>query len=149
MPVPGPASSARVYATVSEYETYTGTTPAPTTTAARLRKASRMLERMVLRFCLYDTDTATGAPVHPLVIAAFSEATCAQVAWWAAVGEPSGSDAVGWGSVAIGSVQLGRSVTSVSGEDSPARQLAPEVWDALLSPDLTADIFRMNAVSSC
>jgi hypothetical protein len=139
----------RVYATVPEYETFTGVSPAPSTTAARLAKASRMLERLVLRYCWYDTDPNTGMPTHPLVVAAFRDAACAQVEWWGNVGEPSGADAVGWGSVAIGSVNLGRSVTSVSGEDAPARQLAPEAADALQSPDLTPDIFRMGAVMSC
>ncbi|XUM01227.1 hypothetical protein ACQ86F_31605 [Streptomyces venezuelae ATCC 10712] len=138
----------RVYATVEQYEEYTGTVPAPAGTAALLGRASRMLDRLVLRYCLYSVDPA-GLPTHPLVAEAFAAAVCAQVAWWGDVGDPSGSDAVGWGSVAIGSVQLGRSVTAVSGEDAPARQLAPEVWDALQSPDLTPGIFRGLVVVSC
>lgn len=146
--VTAPAAG-RVYATVSEYEAHTGVSPAPSTTAARLAKGSRMLERLVLRYCVYDTNALSGMPTHSLVLAAFRDAVCAQVEWWGNVGDPSGADAVGWGSVAIGSVNLGRSVTSVSGEDAAARQLAPEVWDALLSPDLTPDIFRMGAVASC
>lgn len=146
--VTAPAAG-RVYATVSEYQAFTGVTPAPATTAARLAKASRMLERTVLRYCWYDVNPDSGMPTHPLVIAAFRDVACAQVEWWGNVGEPSGADAVGWGSVGIGSVQLGRSVTAVSGEDAPARQLAPEAWDALLNPDLTLDIFRMGAVTSC
>lgn len=147
--VTAPAAG-RVYATVLEYEAYPGATvPAPAPTATRLVQASRMLERQVLRYCMYDADTATGMPTHPLVIAAFRDAVCAQVAWWEEVGSPSGADAVGWGSVSIGSVSLGRSVTAVSGEDAPARQLAPAVWDALLDPGLTADIFRMGVVASC
>lgn len=145
--VTAPAAG-RVYATVSEYEAYTGVSPAPSNTAARLAKASRMLERLVLRYCVYATNSASGMPTHSLVIAAFRDAVCAQVEWWGNVGEPNGSDAVGWGSVAIGSVSLGRS-GAVSGEDSPARQLAPDVSDALLSPDLTPDIWRMGVVASC
>lgn len=139
----------RVYATVAEYEAYPGgTSPAPAGTDIRLVQASRMLDRQVLRYCAYDVDSA-GMPTHPLVIEALRDAVCAQVAWWGQVGDPSGADAVGWGSVSIGSVSLGRSVTAVSGDDSPARQLAPAVWDALTSPDLTAAIFRMGAVTSC
>ncbi|MFG2277518.1 hypothetical protein ACGFNQ_02370 [Streptomyces asoensis] len=138
----------RVYATVDEFEAYPGgTSPAPSTTEARLGQASRMLDRQVLRSCVYDVDT-DGAPTNTLVAAAFRDAVCAQVAWWEEVGDPSGADAVGWGSVSIGSVSLGRSVTAVSGEDAPARQICPAAWDALLSPDLTADIFRMGAVTS-
>ncbi|MGW4850148.1 hypothetical protein ACWEPZ_02805 [Streptomyces sp. NPDC004288] len=138
---------ARVYATPQQYEQYTGQTPAPAGTEALLRQASRMLDRLVLRSSLYDADP-TGMPTNAVVAAAFADATCAQAAWWDQVGDPSGADAVGWGSVGIGSVQLGRSVTAVSGEDAPARQLAPEVWDALLSPDLTPSIFSLNGVSS-
>ncbi|WP_416975659.1 hypothetical protein [Streptomyces sp. 4F14] len=146
--VTAPAAG-RVYATVPEYEAYPGgTTPAPAGTAARLAQASRMLDRQALRGALFDHDE-TGMPTHPLVLAAFRDAVCAQVAWWAQVGDPSGADGVGWGSVSIGSVSLGRSVTAVSGDDAPARQIAPAAWDALLSPDLTACIFRMGAVFSC
>jgi hypothetical protein len=140
--------SIRVYATLGDYESYPGAPPATAETTAQLLTASRMLERLVLRHCRYDVDDA-GLPVHPLVIAALRDAVCAQVAWWQTVGDPSGADAVGWGSISIGSVQLGRSVTAVSGEDAPARQLAPEVWDALQDPSLTPDIFRMGAVTTC
>ncbi|MFC9680005.1 hypothetical protein [Streptomyces sp. NPDC056948] len=146
--VTAPATG-RVYATVAEYAAHPGgTSPAPAATGTRLVQASRMLERQVLRYCLYDVDTASGMPTHPLVIAALRDAVCAQAAWWEEVGDPSGADAVGWGSVSIGSVNLGRSVTAVSGEDAPARQIAPAAWDALLSLDLTSDIFRMGAVTS-
>ncbi|MET9729670.1 hypothetical protein ABZZ79_03085 [Streptomyces sp. NPDC006458] len=139
---------ARVYATVDEYEAYPGgASPAPSGTDARLVQASRMLDRQVLRYCMYDVDTS-GVPTHPLVVEAVRDAVCAQVAWWDQVGDPSGADAVGWGSVSIGSVSLGRSANSVSGEDAPARQVAPAAWDALQSPDLTPEIFRMGAVTS-
>lgn len=146
--VTAPAAG-RVYATVQEYEASTGVSPAPAGTARRLKQASRMLDRLVLRFCWYDVDTAAGMPTHPLVIAALRDAVCAQAQWWETVGDPSGADAVGWGSVSIGSVNLGRSVTAVTGEDAPARQLAPEAWDALLALDLTSDVFQMGAVTSC
>ena len=138
----------RVYASVSDFEAYPGgTSPAPSTTEARLMQASRMLDRQVLRYCMYDVDT-DGTPTHSLVVEAVRDAVCAQVAWWEEVGDPSGADAVGWGSVSIGSVNLGRSVTAVSGVDAPARQICPAAWDALLSPDLTPEIFRMGAVTS-
>jgi len=139
----------RVYATVPEYETFTGVSPAPAIIAARLAKASKMLDGRVLAYCWYNTNPASGMPTHPLVADAFRDAVCAQVEWWGNVGEPSGADAVGWGSVSIGSVNLGRSVTAVSGDDAPARQLAPEARDALQSPDLTPDIFRLGALTSC
>ncbi|CAM5589318.1 hypothetical protein [Streptomyces purpurascens] len=146
--VSSPAAG-RVYATVLEFEEVTGVSPAPAGTERRLKQASRMLDRLVLRYCSYDVDAATGMPTHTLVVAALRDAVCAQVEWWETVGDPSGADAVGWGSVSIGSVNLGRSVTAVTGEDAPARQLAPEAWDALLNLDLTPDIFRMGAVATC
>lgn len=146
--VAAPAAG-RVYATAAEYVAFTGVSPAPAGTDRRLVQASRMLERQVLRYCWYDVDSASGMPTNSLVLAALRDAVCAQTSWWGTVGDPSGADAVGWGSVSIGSVNLGRSVTAVSGEDAPARQLAPEVWDALLNPGLTPDIFRMGAVLSC
>ncbi|WP_129307995.1 hypothetical protein [Streptomyces sp. L2] len=137
----------RVYATVDDYQTFTGETP-PDGTDRRLSTASRMLDRTILRFCRYDVDD-TGLPTNTVVAAAFRDAVCAQVAWWGNVGDPSGADAVGWGTLAIGSVNLGRNATAVSGDDAPARQLAPEAADALQSPDLTPDIFRLGAVTSC
>ncbi|HEY8985671.1 MAG TPA: hypothetical protein VIU15_39635 [Streptomyces sp.] len=146
--VTAPAAG-RVYATVPEYEAYPGgTAPAPANTGTRLAQASQMLDRQVLRGCLYDVDN-TGMPTHPLVRAAFRDAVCAQVAWWAEVGNPSGADGAGWSTVSIGSVTLGGAGGDTAGGDSAARQIAPAAWDALLSPDLTACIFRMGAVFSC
>jgi hypothetical protein len=139
-----------VYATVEEYEASPGATvPAPPGTDVKLVQASRMLDRVVLRYCRYDVDPATGMPTHPAVLAALRDAVIAQAMWWDTVGDASGADAVGWGSVSIGSVNLGRSVTAVTGEDAPARQLAPTVLDALLDPDLTDDVFRLGAVTTC
>ncbi|MFH8717238.1 hypothetical protein [Streptomyces zaomyceticus] len=139
---------ARVYATVQQYEDFTGQSPAPADTAARLARASGMLDRLVLRYCVYDTDP-TGLPTNATVAEAFATATCAQVSWWGEVGSPSGSDGAGWSSVSIGSVSLGGATTSPSGDATPARQVAPEAWDALQSPDLSADIFLMGVVTSC
>lgn len=146
------AATARVYATVAEYEASPGgTTPAPANVAGRLVQASQMLERLVLRYCAYDVDAASGMPTHPLVLAACRDAVCAQVAWWAEVGAPSGADAVGWSTVSIGSVTLGGGAGGgdASGAGSAARQLAPAAWDALLGLDMTPGIFRMGAVTSC
>lgn len=141
----------RVYATVPEYEAFTGVSPASSDTAGRLVQASRMLERLVLRYCAYDVDSASGMPTHPLVLAACRDAVCAQVAWWAVVGDPSGADMVGWSTVSIGSVSLGGGSGSgdASGAGSAARQLAPAAWDALQGLDMMPDIFRMGAVTSC
>lgn len=138
---------ARIYATSTQYETYTGQ-PAPTGIAKMLADASRLLDSKVFRLCWYDADAVTGMPTNTLVLAAFADATCAQAEWGDEVGDTTGSAGVGWGTVKLGSAQLSRSVTAVSGADAPGRQIADKVWDSLRSPDLTPDIFVMGAVSS-
>ncbi|WP_394425564.1 hypothetical protein [Streptomyces sp. SGAir0957] len=125
---------APVYATVTDLADYLGTA-APDDAERLLASASRMLDARVLAYCRYDVDTA-GLPTDPDVAAAISRAVCAQVAWWGEIGDSTGAAGVGYGSVSIGSVSLGRSVTSVSGEDSAARQIAPQVWDELQAPHL-------------
>ncbi|WP_247615836.1 hypothetical protein [Streptomyces sp. MK37H] len=137
---------ARIYATAADFQDYTGQAP-PADVDQLLTRATAMLEAQVLRFCWYDVDS-DGMPTNPLVLEAIRRAVCAQVQWWGEVGDSIGAAGVGWGSVAIGSVNLGRSVTSVSGADSAARQIAPQVADELQSPDLTPDVFRLGAVCS-
>ncbi|MFB7589377.1 hypothetical protein [Streptomyces sp. NPDC056169] len=139
---------ARVYATPAQYEAYTGVSPAPADIGTRLRKASVFLDAQVLRYCLYAKD-GTGMPTDALVLAAVSDAACAQAEWGIDVGDITGAAGVGWGKVEIGSVRLERSLTTTSGGDAPGRQVAPAVWDALQSPDLTPAIFQMGVVVSC
>ena len=137
---------ARIYATSAEYQTYTGQTP-PADIDQQLANASRMLVAEVFRLCWFEVDE-DGYPSNTLVREAFRDAVCAQVAWWGELGDSTGAAAVGWGSVRLGSAQLSRSVTATSGAASPAREVAPAVWDALRSDDLTGDVFRLGAVSS-
>ncbi|MFF9910620.1 hypothetical protein [Streptomyces sp. NPDC013457] len=137
---------ARVYATSVQYATYTGQA-APADIDVRLRRASAFLDAKVLRLCWYEVDE-DGLPTNALVAAAFADATCAQVEWGVDIGDINGSAAVGWSEVEIGTAKLGRSETVKTGEESPARQIAPAVWDALYSPDLTPDVFRLGLVKS-
>lgn len=137
---------ARVYATQAQFETYTGQT-APADIDARLAQASRFLDSQVFRICCYDVDD-TGLPSNEVVAAAFADAACAQVQWGIDVGDTTGAAGAGWGSVEIGTVKLSRSVTAVSGADAPGRQIAPAVWDALRSPDLTPEVFILGWVTS-
>ncbi|MFF4369630.1 hypothetical protein [Streptomyces sp. NPDC001594] len=138
---------ARVYATAEQYEAFTGTA-APPDIDARLARAGRFLDAAVFRLCVYTASPTTGLPTDALVAAAFATAVCAQVEWGVEVGDVTGAAGAGWGSVEIGSVRLSRSVTAVSGADSPGRQVAPAVWDALRSPDLTPDRLRLGLVIS-
>lgn len=133
---------ARVYAVPSDL----GPTP-PADAEQLLADASEFLDAEVFRLCWFDADE-DGYPANTLVREAFRRATCAQVRWWGKVGDPDGGDGAGWGAVEIGSVRLSRSVTAVDGADSPARQVAPRVFDALRSPDLTRDIFVLGMVST-
>jgi hypothetical protein len=123
-----------------------GSSP-PSDAEQLLAKASRFFDSQVFRLCRYEVDT-DGYPSNALVVEAFRDAVVAQVEWWGELGDSTGAAGVGWGSVEIGSVKLGRSVTAVSGDASPARQVAPEAWDALRSSDLTPDIFELGMVSS-
>lgn len=138
---------ARVYATSSQYETYTGQA-APADIAMRLTRASQFLDSHVFRLCWYQADEVTGLPTNALVVAAFADAACAQVQWGLEVGDTTGAAGVGWGAVEIGTVKLSRSVTRVNGDDAPGRQIAPAVWDALRSPDLTPKIFELGMVAT-
>lgn len=138
---------ARVYATASQYQQYTGQTP-PANIEILLADASRMLDRRIFRYCWYTVDSVTKLPTNALVAEAFAEAVCAQAEWGDEIGDTTGADGAGWGSVELGSAKLSRSVTAVSGSDAPGRQIADKVWDSLQSPDLTPDIFNLGVVTS-
>jgi hypothetical protein len=135
-----------VYATPADMATYTGTT-APADAEALLAKASRFLGSNVFKLCWFRAD-ADGLPTDPTVSAAFRDAVCAQAAWWDELGDSTGAVGAGYGSVSIGSVSLGRSVTNVSGSASPAREIAQEVMDILQAPELTPDILILGLVVS-
>lgn len=137
----------RSYATVEQFDAYPGTTVSATT-ADRLQEATSLLDSRILFSCWYDVDSAS-MPTDSLVQTMFARAVCAQVRWWDELGSSTtGADTAGWGSVKIGSVQLSRSVTSVSGADSPAQQIAPTVWDELRNPLVTREKFVLGVVVS-
>lgn len=138
---------ARVYATESDYLTYTGETEPPDGIDVLLARASGMLDARVFRYGVYDVDE-TGAPTHALVVAAFRNAVCAQVEWWDELGDSTGAAGAGWGTVELGTARLSRSVTKVDGADSPARQIAPAVWDVLRAPDLTPEVLHIGVVTT-
>lgn len=133
-PTPGASADAHTYATTTDLANYLRAAP-PLDAAGLLADATTMLDTRVLAYCRYDVDD-DGMPSDPDVAKAIARAVCAQVAWWDEVGDSTGAAGVGYGSVAIGSVNLGRSVTSVSGDDSAARQIAPQVADELRAPHL-------------
>lgn len=136
---------ARIYATSAQYATYTGQA-APADIDARLARASRFLDSEVFRLCWYEVDE-DGYPAHTLVREAFADAVCAQVLWWAETGDELGT-AGQWGSVKIGSVSLS-GPTSSSGGTSTGRTVADVALEALRTPDLTPDLFRLGEVVQC
>lgn len=120
---------ARIYATAAALIGYTSQV-APEAVDALLKQASQFLDANVFRLCWYRVDAA-GMPSDATVAEAFSDAVCAQVQWWDELGDSVGAAGAGWGSVQIGRMQLARSVTNVTPEASPARAIAPRIWDAL------------------
>lgn len=138
------AVTTRIYATPTDLAAYTGEA-APADATVLLARAARFLDSKVFRLCWFAAD-ADGLPVDSLVRQAFTNAVCAQVAWWGELGDSTGATSAGWGNVSIGSVSLGRPGAAVSANNSPARQVAPEVWDALQSPDMTTDRLWIGAV---
>ena len=140
---------ARVYATADDYATFTGAA-APADIGQLLAQASRFLDSNLFRLCRYEADQDTGMPTDPVVLGAFSDAACAQAQWWNEIGDTLGTVGVGWSTVSVGSVSLSRGtkVGAASAEDQAARQIAPQVYDALTAPELTAWRFRMGEIRS-
>lgn len=132
----------RVYATAEQLADYTGQ-PAPADAVQQLTRASRFLDAHALNVCLYDTDDA-GMPTAPEVLDALREAVCVQLQWWDDVGDSTGAMGAGWGAVALGPVSLSRAATDVAPEASPARRVAPEIWDILGA--LPLEVIRVGVV---
>ncbi|MFF3310483.1 hypothetical protein [Streptomyces sp. NPDC002952] len=122
----------RVYATVAEYEAFTGL-PAPANVNRLLARASRLVSAAT-KAAIYNTDPA-GYPTDPDILDAFRDATSAQVAEWAkrdaAAAGDDGSDpaASPWTSVSAGGLAFSRqSAPTATAEDD---QLTPEAMEIL------------------
>lgn len=137
---------ARIYATSTDYQTITGQTP-PADIDVLLGRASAMLDAEMFRLCYYSADATTGMPTVAAVLDAFKQATCAQVQWWAEVGESLGIGGVGtYDEVRIGTLMMRGAKVTGPGGSSAARMVAPAAIDALQSPDLHPDTFRIGMV---
>jgi hypothetical protein len=137
---------ARVYATAEQYETYTGAA-APADIDYRLARASS-IPRRAGPSCLLVHGRRQRPPNGRRCRCRVRGGHVRAAQWGVEVGDITGAFMAGFGNASIGSGALGRSVTAVSGADAPGRQVAPAVWDALGSPDLTPDLFRMGMVTS-
>ncbi|MFB7908115.1 hypothetical protein ACFC1T_16920 [Kitasatospora sp. NPDC056076] len=134
---------ARVYATAAQLAAFLGQA-APPDADRLLARASAFLDSQVFRLAVYNANTTTGMPTDQPVLDAFANATCAQVEWWQGVGDMTGAAGAGWSTVRIGTAHMQRPDGNVSGMASPAREVAPAVWDYLNSPDLV-DLFRVGS----
>lgn len=139
-----------IYATPDDLAAYPGGSAVSASDAPTLlARAHRLLGASLFRFCWYQMGADT-LPSNTLVADAFRDAVCAQVVWWDELGDSIGALGAGYGSVSIGSASLSRSgrdgVVASDGSDSPARQIAPEVIDALRQPELTPDILTVGLV---
>ncbi|MFJ9657615.1 hypothetical protein ACIRPR_06555 [Streptomyces griseoflavus] len=122
---------ARVFATVAEYEAFTGTA-APANAGRLLARASRLVSAAT-KAALYDTDPA-GFPSDTDVRDAFRDATCAQVEVWAtrdaaAAGESEDPAASPWTSISAGGLSFSRQSAPVATADDTA--LSPEASEIL------------------
>ncbi|MDT0432803.1 hypothetical protein [Streptomyces salyersiae] len=104
----------RVYATPEQLSEWTGEA-APADADRLLTRASEDVEDAA-RTAIYDTDD-TGMPTDPDVIAAFADATCAQVEYQQETGDTGTGAAGQWDSVSIGPVSMSgrRSAPAVGG----------------------------------
>lgn len=127
---------ARVFATVEEYEAYTGTA-APANAGRLLARASRLVSAATVA-ALYDTDPA-GYPSDTDVRDAFRDATCAQVEVWArrdaaAAGEVDDPAASPWTSISAGGLSFSRQSAPVAVAEDTA--LTPEAAEILAEAGL-------------
>ncbi len=113
-----------VYATAADLAAYTGTA-APADAAVKLTRASAIITNVTIG-AVYTVD-GTGLPTDAATLTAFRDATCAQVVWWAATGDPTGAQGR-LASTTIGRVSL-TFRTDTGPASSPRARTAP---DALL-----------------
>ncbi|TQL46675.1 hypothetical protein FB562_2199 [Homoserinimonas aerilata] len=140
----------RVYATAADYYDFIGDDQ-PTTTPegggdpvpltekdlnARLRRASTVVDGIV-RFSVYDVDD-DNMPTDPDISDAFTEATCAQAAWFDDTDDLTGAESQ-TGPTRIGSVSFGGSGASggaTNTKSAATSRIAPEAVQILTNAGL-------------
>ena len=96
---------AAAYATTAELAAWLGT-DAPEDSERLLRRASELLDATV--YGAYAVDAATGLPADSGAAAALRDAACAQVEFWAEVGEAHDLDGGAGSQVSIGGLAMQR-----------------------------------------
>jgi hypothetical protein len=125
-----------VYATNADLTAWLAGAALPANATVLLRSAS-MLVRSSTVTALYDVDTE-GLPSDATVLEAFTDATCAQAAFWAAAGvdpvaggvsttAPVRSKKLGSGAVEY-DTGVSASVTAFSAKQAAANSLCGEAW---------------------
>lgn len=106
----------RIYATVEDFAASPLTSG--TVTEQALAAASLVVDELLLT-AVYDVDVE-GMPTDPAVVDALKQATCAQAAYQAALGDPAGVGAGHISQASIGSISFTRAAPGSQGS-TPGR----------------------------
>ena len=126
----------RVYATTADFETWDEDHEYTTPSNSRLRRASSTVDGLT-RLSVYDVDE-DGMPTDADVDQAFTEATCAQAAYWDDTDDVTGADSQA-GPTKIGSVSFGGSGASggaTNTKSAASSRIAPEAVEILANAGL-------------
>lgn len=130
-----------VYATAADLVDGDWVETAPDNATALLREASAIVRRAT-RAALYDVDGA-GKPQDPETLAAFTDATCAQVAYWVDNEIEPSAASLGAGQPIVASKSMGdRSISyavdqaTVLARSQAGSQLCQLAWDLLQEAEL-------------
>ncbi|WP_432111162.1 hypothetical protein [Streptomyces sp. YPW6] len=140
-PAPGARGDGRVYATTTDLANALDEAP-PLNGERLLERASELLDSDFLLTAIYDVDD-DGMPTHPLVVAGFRDAVCAQVEFWGEVGEETDISGPLQGAQ-IGGVNL--QFGAGSNRSGPS-YYAPKLLRALQL--IPKDCIRFTALASC
>lgn len=128
----------RVYATTADYVAFVSN--GTSTTDAILRRASSVIDGLT-RLSRYDVDE-DGMPTDPDIDQAFTDATCAQAAWFDDTDDVTGADSQA-GPTKIGSVSFGGSGASggaTNTKNAATSRIAPEAVEILTNAGLSSNI---------
>ncbi|MFJ2292098.1 hypothetical protein ACIOG7_10355 [Streptomyces sp. NPDC087894] len=140
-PTPSLIEDGRSYATTTDLANYLGAAP-PVYAPRLLLRASELLDSDFLVAAVYDADD-DGMPTHPLVLAGFRDAVCAQTEFWGEVGEETDISGPLQGAQ-IGSVNL--QFGAGANRASPS-YYAPKLVRALRS--IPSEHFRFVVTAGC
>lgn len=127
----------RVYATLADFDSFTDTELTDAEITKLLRRASLVIDGLT-RLARYDVDV-DGNPTDADVMQAFTDATCAQLAWWDDTDDVTGAESTA-GAIKIGSVSLGTTSSGGSGVSAADSRVAPEAAAILAAAGLLSSL---------